>query len=159
MKKIASFTVNHLDLLPGIYTSREDLVGELPVTTYDIRLKAPNKEPVLQNAEIHTMEHLGATFLRNHQAFADEVVYFGPMGCRTGFYLILKGDRTPHEIAPLITELFEFMSTFEEEVPGASARDCGNYLDMNLPMSRYEAQRFLDTVLYKLTDANLNYPQ
>lgn len=158
MKKIASFTVNHLDLLPGIYTSRVDYVGDQPVTTYDLRMKAPNKEPVLQNAEMHTMEHLGATFLRNHPTFADEVVYFGPMGCRTGFYLILKGDHTPKEVAPLITELFEFISTFEEEVPGASARDCGNYLDMNLPMSRYEAKRFLETTLYKLTDANLNYP-
>lgn len=158
MKKIASFTVNHLDLLPGIYTSRVDVVGENAVTTYDLRLKAPNKEPVLQNAEIHTMEHLGATFLRNHPTYADEVIYFGPMGCRTGFYLILKGDRTPAEIAPLITELFEFMSNFEDEVPGASARDCGNYLDMNLPMSRYEAKRYLENTLYKLTEANLNYP-
>lgn len=158
MKKIASFTVNHLDLLPGIYTSRVDYVGDQPVTTYDVRMKAPNKEPVLQNAEMHTMEHLGATFLRNHPTFADEVIYFGPMGCRTGFYLILKGDRTPRDLAPLVIELFEFMSQFEIEVPGASARDCGNYLDMNLPMSRYEAKRFLETTLYHLTDDNLNYP-
>ncbi|MGL4737362.1 MAG: S-ribosylhomocysteine lyase [Cellulosilyticaceae bacterium] len=158
MKKIASFTVNHLDLLPGIYTSRVDYVADQPITTYDLRMKAPNKEPVLQNAEMHTMEHLGATFLRNHPTFAEEVIYFGPMGCRTGFYLILKGERTPGEIAPLVTELFEFISTFEDEVPGASARDCGNYLDMNLPMCRYEAKHFLETILHNLTDNNLNYP-
>lgn len=158
MKKIASFTVNHLDLLAGIYVSRVDYVGEHAVTTYDLRMKAPNKEPVLQNAEMHTIEHLGATFLRNHPEFDTDVVYFGPMGCRTGFYLILKGDRPSSEIAPLITELFEFVASFQGEVPGASARDCGNYLDMNLPMARFEAKKYLE-ILHALTPCNLNYPE
>lgn len=158
MKKIASFTVNHLDLLPGIYVSRTDYVGQQAVTTYDLRMKAPNKEPVLGNAEIHTLEHLGATFLRNHPVYADAIIYFGPMGCRTGFYLILKGDQSSAEVAPLISEMFAFMSTFDAEVPGASARDCGNYLDMNLPMARFEATRYLSNTLSNLTDANLNYP-
>nr|WP_307992783.1 S-ribosylhomocysteine lyase [uncultured Niameybacter sp.] len=158
MKKIASFTVNHLDLLPGIYVSRIDHIQGNPVTTYDLRMKAPNKEPVLQTAEIHTLEHLGATFLRNHAELADEVIYFGPMGCRTGFYLILAGERSSEDIVPLITELFEFMANFTDEVPGASARDCGNYLDMNLPMARYEAKKYLD-ILHNLTSKNLNYPQ
>ena len=143
MKKIASFTVNHLDLLPGIYVSRIDHIKENPITTYDLRMKAPNKEPVLQTAEIHTLEHLGATFLRNHPELAEDVVYFGPMGCRTGFYLILAGERSSEDIVPLITELFEFMASFTDEVPGASARDCGNYLD----------------ILHNLTSKNLNYPQ
>lgn len=158
MKKIASFTVNHLDLLAGIYVSRVDYVGENAVTTYDLRMKAPNKEPILHNAEIHTLEHLGATFLRNHPTWADEIIYFGPMGCRTGFYLILKGDKSSKDIAPLIVEMFEFMANFEGEVPGASARDCGNYLDMNLPMAKWEAKKYLDDTLYNLTIENLNYP-
>jgi S-ribosylhomocysteine lyase len=159
MKKIPSFTVNHLTLLRGIYISRIDTIGIEKLTTYDIRMKAPNKEPILNTAEIHTLEHLGATFLRNHETLANEVIYFGPMGCRTGFYLILKGERSPKEIAPLITSLFEFMAHFEGDVPGASARDCGNYFDMNLPMAKWEAKKFLEDTLYQLTDANLNYPQ
>lgn len=159
MEKIASFTVNHIDLLKGIYTSRIDSIGAEVLTTYDIRMKAPNREPVLQTAEMHTMEHLGATFLRNHKTFAQDIIYFGPMGCRTGFYLILKGNRSSKEIAPLIKELFAFMADFEGEVPGSSARDCGNYLDMNLNMAKWEAQKFLDEVLHHLTDANLNYPE
>ena len=159
MKKIASFTVNHLDLLPGIYTSRIDLVGEIPVTTYDLRMKTPNKEPVMQNAEMHTIEHLGATFLRNHPEYEKDVIYFGPMGCRTGFYLILKGDRSSKDVAPLIIELFEYVAKFEGPIPGASARDCGNYLDMNLPMAKFEAQKYLDCTLYILTQNNLSYPE
>jgi len=158
MKKIASFTVNHIDLLPGIYVSRIDTVGENTLTTYDLRFKRPNLEPVMNTAEIHTIEHLAATYLRNHPAFADETIYFGPMGCRTGFYLILKGERSSKEIAPLITELFKFVADFEGDVPGASARDCGNYLDMNLPMAKYEAKKYVENVLLKLTDNNLNYP-
>lgn len=158
MKKIASFTVNHIDLLPGIYVSRIDTVGENTLTTYDLRFKRPNLEPVMNTAEIHTIEHLAATYLRNHPVFADETIYFGPMGCRTGFYLILKGERSSKEIAPLITELFKFVADFEGDVPGASARDCGNYLDMNLPMAKYEAKKYVENVLLKLTDNNLNYP-
>lgn len=159
MKKIPSFTVNHLDLLPGIYVSRIDYVGDLPVTTYDIRMKAPNKAPVMHTAEMHTMEHIGATFLRNHPTMADDVIYFGPMGCRTGFYLILKGERPSSEVAPLITDMFEYAANFDGEVPGAAARDCGNYLDMNLPMTRFEAQQFLNTTLYHLKPENLTYPE
>lgn len=158
MKKIASFTVNHIDLLPGIYVSRIDTVGESVLTTYDLRLKRPNLEPVMNTAEIHTIEHIAATFLRNHPLFADETIYFGPMGCRTGFYLILKGERSSKEIVPLITELFEFVANFEGEVPGASARDCGNYLDMNLPMAKYEAKKYVETVLRTIDDKHLNYP-
>lgn len=158
MKKIASFTVNHIDLLPGIYVSRMDTVGEAVLTTYDLRLKRPNLEPVMNTAEIHTIEHIAATFLRNHPIFADETIYFGPMGCRTGFYLILKGERSSKEIVPLITELFEFVAHFEGDIPGASARDCGNYLDMNLPMAKYEAKKYVETVLRTIDDAHLNYP-
>lgn len=159
MKKIASFTVNHLDLLPGIYISRIDTMGQNMITTYDLRMKKPNKEPVMNTAEIHAIEHIGATFLRNHKLYADEVIYFGPMGCRTGFYLILKGNRSSSEIAPLITELFEFVANFQGDIPGASARDCGNYLDLNLPMANYEAKKYLEETLQNLTPANLTYPE
>ncbi len=158
MKKIASFTVDHLHLLAGIYVSRVDYVGDIPVTTYDLRMKEPNKEPVLNTAEMHTIEHLAATFLRNHETFGEDVIYFGPMGCRTGFYLILKGERSPLDIAPLMIEMFTFIATFTEEVPGASARDCGNYLDMNLPMARYEAKRYLETALNVLCEERMQYP-
>ena len=158
MEKIASFTVNHIDLLPGIYVSRIDTIGDSVLTTYDLRLKRPNLEPVMNTAEIHTIEHIAATFLRNHPLFADETIYFGPMGCRTGFYLILKGERSSKEIVPLITELFEFVANFKGEIPGASARDCGNYLDMNLPMAQYEAKRYVETVLRTIDDVHLNYP-
>lgn len=158
MKKIASFTVNHIDLLPGIYVSRIDTIGSEVLTTYDLRFKRPNLEPVMNTAEIHTIEHLAATYLRNHPTFADETIYFGPMGCRTGFYLILKGERTSKEIVPLITELFQFIADFEGDVPGASPRDCGNYLDMNLPMAKYEAKKYVEDVLLSITDQNLNYP-
>lgn len=158
MEKIASFTVNHLDLLPGIYVSRVDTLEAETLTTYDLRFKAPNLEPVMNTAEIHTIEHLAATFLRNHPIFKDETIYFGPMGCRTGFYLILKGSRTSEEIVPLITELFKFVADYEGEVPGASARDCGNYLDMNLPMAKYEAKKYVETTLMHIGSKQLNYP-
>lgn len=159
MEKIASFQVNHLDLLPGIYVSRVDYVAGNPVTTYDLRFKRPNKAPVMNTAEIHAIEHIAATYLRNHPLWKDETVYFGPMGCRTGFYLILQGDRTSKEIVPLITELFEFVADFEGEVPGATPRDCGNYLDINLPMAKYEARQYVDKVLKNIDDAHLIYPE
>ena len=158
MKKIPSFTVNHEDLLRGIYVSRQDVIGEEVVTTFDIRTKLPNREPVMNNAEIHTIEHLAATFLRNHATAADQTIYFGPMGCRTGFYLILKGDLKSGDVVDLIKETFEFVATYEGEVPGASARDCGNYLDMNLPMAKYEAQKFLENTLNVIKEENLVYP-
>lgn len=158
MKKIASFTVNHLKLLPGVYVSRKDKVGENTITTFDIRMTRPNKEPVMNTAEVHTIEHLGATFLRNHEAFAEKTVYFGPMGCRTGFYLILSGDYKSSDIVELLIEMFKFIAAYEGDVPGAAAKDCGNYLDMNLSMAKYLAQKYLDNVLYKIDETTLNYP-
>jgi S-ribosylhomocysteine lyase len=158
MEKIASFTVNHLTLLPGIYVSRKDNVNGNVVTTFDIRITRPNFEPVLNTAEVHTIEHLGATFLRNHKDWAEKTIYFGPMGCRTGFYMILAGDYESKDVVPLVRELFEFMSTFDGDVPGAAARDCGNYLDINLPMAKYVSKKFLDEVLNNITEERLIYP-
>ncbi len=159
MKKITSFTINHLKLRPGVYVSRKDPVGDTIVTTFDIRMTSPNEEPVMNTAELHTIEHLAATFLRNHPVFGDKMLYWGPMGCRTGNYLLLIGDYDSSDIVPLLTETFEFIRDFEGEVPGASARDCGNYLDMNLPMAKYLAGRFLDQVLYHITPDRLVYPE
>lgn len=159
MEKITSFTINHLDLLPGVYVSRKDQAGDAIVTTFDLRMTRPNFEPVMNTAEMHTIEHLGATFLRNHPIFKERVLYFGPMGCRTGFYLLLSGDLSSADIVPLMREMFAFIRDFEGEVPGASARDCGNYLDMNLPMAKYLADRYLKEVLDSITDERLNYPK
>lgn len=158
MEKIASFTVNHLDLLPGIYVSRKDSVGNECITTFDLRMTAPNREPVINTAEIHTLEHLGATYLRNQDQWKDKVIYFGPMGCRTGFYLILAGDYESKDIVDLIKDLYQFMADFQGEVPGASPRDCGNYLDMNLPLAKIVARRYLENILNHLSEKNLNYP-
>ena len=159
MKKIASFTVNHLTLLPGVYVSRKDHIGAEKVTTFDIRMTRPNYEPVMNTAEVHTIEHLGATFLRNHKEFSDRVVYFGPMGCRTGFYLLLAGDYGSKDIIGLLKEMFVFMRDFKGEVPGAAARDCGNYLDMNLPMANYLAKKYYEEVLCNMTEDRLHYPE
>lgn len=159
MEKITSFTINHLKLLPGIYVSRKDKAGDSVITTFDIRMTRPNFEPVMNTAEVHTIEHLGATFLRNHPDFSSRVLYFGPMGCRTGFYLLLTGDYESNDIVPLVTEMFEFIRDYKDEVPGAAARDCGNYLDMNLWMANYLAGRFLEKTLYCLTESNLKYPE
>ncbi len=159
MEKITSFTIDHLRLIPGLYVSRIDRVEGHPVTTFDIRMTSPNEEPVMNTAEVHTIEHLGATFLRNHPEYRDKTVYFGPMGCRTGFYLLLAGDYTSRDIIPLITQMYEFIRDFRDEVPGASPKDCGNYLDMNLGMANYLANRFLDKVLYSIDDSRLVYPQ
>ncbi|AQR96317.1 S-ribosylhomocysteine lyase [Clostridium saccharoperbutylacetonicum] len=158
MEKIASFTINHLDLLPGVYVSRQDKFGDTVLTTFDIRMTRPNFEPVMNTAEMHAIEHLAATFLRNHNEYADKTVYFGPMGCRTGFYLILHGDSKSKDIVPLLTELYKFIAEFEGDIPGASARDCGNYLDMNLPMAKYLANKFLKEILLNIKEENLNYP-
>lgn len=159
MDKITSFTIDHLKLLPGVYVSRKDQTGAATVTTFDIRMTRPNYEPVMNTAEVHTIEHLGATFLRNHEKWRDRVLYFGPMGCRTGFYLLLSGDLTSAEIIPLMREMFLFIKDFEGDVPGACAKDCGNYLDMNLPMARYLADRFLREVLEQIGDDRLIYPE
>ncbi|MEI3522086.1 S-ribosylhomocysteine lyase [Laedolimicola intestinihominis] len=159
MKKITSFTINHLLLQPGVYVSRKDPVGGTVVTTFDLRLTSPNEEPVMNTAEMHTIEHLAATFLRNHKDYGSKTVYFGPMGCRTGFYLLLTGDYESRDIVPLMIEMWEFIRDFEGDVPGASARDCGNYLDMNLPMAKYLAKRYLENVLYDIKEDRLVYPE
>ena len=159
MKKISSFTIDHIKLVPGLYVSRKDSVEGHPITTFDIRMTKPNEEPTINTAEMHTMEHLGATFLRNHAEYGDKTLYFGPMGCRTGFYLILAGDLTSKDVLPLIISTFEFIRDFKGDVPGASAKDCGNYLDMNLPMANYLADHYLKNALYIADDKNLNYPE
>lgn len=158
MKPIASFTINHLTLLPGVYVSRKDRTGDTVVTTFDLRITRPNFEPVMNTAEVHTIEHLGATFLRNHPDFGSKILYFGPMGCRTGFYLLLAGDYESEDILPLLKELFAFIRDYQGEVPGASAIACGNYLDMNLPMANYYGKRYLN-VLETLTKDRLIYPE
>lgn len=158
MEKIASFTIDHIKLQPGVYVSRKDHVGAEIITTFDLRMTSPNDEPVMNTAEMHTIEHLAATFLRNHEVFGDKTVYFGPMGCRTGFYLLLAGDYNSRAIIPLLIEMFEFIRDFKDEVPGASARDCGNYLDMNLGMANYLANQYLTRTLYDIDDAHLVYP-
>ena len=159
MEKIASFTINHLLLEPGIYVSRKDHVGENVITTFDLRMTSPNDEPVMNTAEVHTIEHLGATFLRNHPIYGEKTVYFGPMGCRTGFYLLLAGDYGSRDIVPLMVEMYEFIRDFRGDVPGASPRDCGNYLDMNLPMANFLAKRYLENTLYQIDEKHLNYPE
>ena len=159
MEKIASFTVDHLNLIPGVYVSRKDHIGSEVVTTFDIRMTRPNYEPVMNTAEVHTIEHLGATFLRNDKEYGSKVVYFGPMGCRTGFYLLLVGDYDSIDIVSLLTRMYEFIADYQGEVPGASPRDCGNYLDMNLPMANYLAKKYLDEVLYCIAAEQLVYPE
>lgn len=158
MKKITSFTIDHLKLEPGVYVSRKDNVGSEVVTTFDIRMTRPNFEPVMNTAEVHTIEHLGATFLRNHDEYKDKVIYFGPMGCRTGFYLVLAGDYESKDIVGLVTDMYIFIKDFEGDVPGACAKDCGNYLDMNLPMAKYIADRFYKNTLINIDENHLIYP-
>jgi len=158
MEKITSFTIDHLRLLPGVYVSRKDMVGDRVVTTFDIRMTRPNFEPVINTAELHAIEHLGATFLRNHKEWGENILYFGPMGCRTGFYLLLNGDYESRDIVSLLKEMFTFIKDFEGEVPGACAKDCGNYLDINLPMAKYIAKRYLNDVLVNITNDRLVYP-
>ena len=159
MQKITSFTIDHLKLQPGVYVSRKDPVGNSLITTFDIRMTSPNEEPVMNTAEMHAIEHLGATFLRNHPAYGSRIIYFGPMGCRTGFYLLLAGDYESADIVPLLTEMFIFIRDYKDEIPGASAKDCGNYLDMNLPMANYLANRFLTEVLTDIKPERLVYPE
>ena len=159
MEKIASFTIDHLQLQPGVYVSRVDQIGAETITTFDLRMTRPNEEPVMNTAEVHTIEHLGATFLRNHPQWKNRTIYFGPMGCRTGFYLLLAGKMESRDIVPLLVEMFQFIRDFQGDVPGASARDCGNYLDMNLPMARYLARRYLEQVLCGITQDRLVYPE
>lgn len=159
MEKIASFTIDHNKLQPGIYVSRKDHIGAETITTFDLRMTSPNEEPVMNTAELHTIEHLAATFLRNDEEWQDKVIYFGPMGCRTGCYLLLAGDYDSKDIVTLIVKTFEFIRDFEGEIPGAKAKDCGNYLDQNLGMAKYLAKRYLNEVLYEIKPDRLVYPE
>ena len=158
MEKITSFTIDHILLQPGLYVSRQDKVGSETVTTFDLRFTSPNQEPVMNTAEMHTIEHLAATFLRNDPVWKDKVLYFGPMGCRTGFYLLLKGDLSSRDVVALVRDCFAFIRDFRGDVPGASARDCGNYLDMNLPMANYWGKRYT-TLLETAGDDRFVYPE
>ena len=159
MEKIASFTIDHNKLQPGVYVSRKDKVGAEVITTFDLRMTSPNEEPVMNTAEVHTMEHLGATFLRNDPQWKERVIYFGPMGCRTGFYMVLAGDLSSKDVVDLVTRMYKFMAEFEGEVPGASPKDCGNYLDMNLNMAKYLAKKYLTEVLTDIKEDRLIYPE
>lgn len=159
MEKIASFTIDHIKLEKGLYVSRIDRFGGTAITTFDIRLTSPNDEPVLNTAELHTIEHLCATFARNDRDWAERIVYFGPMGCRTGCYLLVEGELTSREMVPFVTRMFEFVRDFEGEIPGAKAEECGNYLDQNLPMAKYVARRYLEGTLYNIDESHLVYPQ
>ena len=159
MEKIASFTIDHIKLKPGVYVSRKDHIGQEVITTFDLRMTSPNDEPGMNTAEVHTIEHLGATFLRNHREFGEKTVYFGPMGCRTGFYLLLAGDYESKDIVDLVKEMFLFIRQYQGQVPGASPKDCGNYLDMNLNMANYLAGKYLDEVLNQITPDRLVYPE
>ena len=158
MEKITSFTIDHIKLQPGLYVSRKDKVGSETVTTFDLRLTSPNEEPVMNTAEVHTIEHLAATFLRNDSQWKDKVLYFGPMGCRTGFYLLLAGDLSARDALPLVTACFRFIRDYRGEVPGASPKDCGNYLDMNLAMANYWGRRYT-ALLENITPDRLTYPE
>lgn len=158
MEKITSFTIDHIRLQPGLYVSRKDRVGNETVTTFDLRVTSPNEEPVMNTAEMHTIEHLAATYLRNEPSWKEKVLYFGPMGCRTGFYLLLAGDYTSRDVLPLVTDCFRFVAGFSGEVPGASAKDCGNYLDMNLPMANYWGKRYAQ-LLANIDETRLVYPE
>ena len=158
MEKIASFTIDHIKLQPGVYVSRKDHIGAETITTFDLRMTSPNEEPVMNTAEMHAIEHLAATYLRNDPDWKDRILYFGPMGCRTGFYLLMAGNLESREIVPLLTRMWEFIRDFEGEIPGASTRDCGNYLDMNLPMAKFLARKHLEEVLCGIGEDRLVYP-
>ena len=158
MKKITSFTIDHLKLEPGFYVSRKDRIGAETVTTFDLRLTKPNGEPVMNTAEVHTMEHLAATYLRNDPQWGEKVIYFGPMGCRTGFYLLLAGDLETQDALELVKGCFRFIRDYQGDVPGASARDCGNYQDMNLLMANYWGARYTQ-LLEHIDEAHMVYPQ
>jgi len=158
MERIASFTIDHTKLKRGIYVSRKDTIGKETVTTFDLRMKKPNKEPVLDVPAIHAIEHIGATFLRNHKKYDSETIYFGPMGCRTGFYLLFKNDLKSNDVVPIVKELFEFVSNYKGEIPGATPVECGNYLSMDLPMARLEAEKYLKETLENIKEENLVYP-
>ena len=158
MEKITSFTIDHIKLQSGLYVSRKDRVGAETVTTFDLRLTSPNEEPVMNTAEVHTIEHLAATYLRNDPQWKNRVLYFGPMGCRTGFYLLLAGDYTSQDVLPLVLDCFRFIRDYRGDVPGASPKDCGNYLDMNLNMANFWGRRYA-ALLENITPDRLIYPE
>ncbi len=158
MEKIASFQIDHNQLQPGLYVSRTDRVGRECITTFDLRLTSPNEEPVMNTAEVHTIEHLAATYLRNAPQWQEKVLYFGPMGCRTGFYLLLAGEYTSRDVLPMVKDCFDFIADYEGEIPGAKARDCGNYLDMNLSMAKFWGRRY-GALLDNIDDSRLHYPE
>ena len=159
MEKIPSFTIDHTRLLRGIYVSRKDSIGGSTVTTFDIRMKAPNREPSIHPGALHTIEHLAATFLRNDEEWRDRIVYWGPMGCLTGNYLLLAGDYNPRDIIDLMRRTFRFIADYDGEIPGAAAKDCGNWLLHDLPMARWEAKKYLDEVLEVIAEENMVYPK
>ncbi len=159
MEKIASFTIDHNKMVRGIFLSRIDEVGNDYVSTFDIRMKEPNREPVLDMPILHAMEHLAATFLRNDKEWADKTIYFGPMGCRTGNYVLFKGKLEPGDIVQIMKDMFSFIANYDKEIPGASAKDCGNHLSMDLPMAKYEAKKYLEEVLENIQEVNMNYPE
>lgn len=159
MEKIPSFTIDHCRLKRGIYVSRQDQIGNETITTFDIRMKLPNREPALGQGAIHTIEHLAATYLRNHPQWRDKIVYWGPMGCLTGNYLLMRGNLTSRDILSLMIETFQFVADYNGEVPGTAPRDCGNYLLHDLPMARWESRKYLEETLLKATEENLQYPQ
>ena len=158
MDKITSFTIDHIKLQPGLYVSRKDKVGSETVTTFDLRLTKPNDEPVMNTAEVHTIEHLAATYLRNEPTWKDKVLYFGPMGCRTGFYLLLTGDYVSKDVVPLVLDCFRFIRDYRGDVPGSSPKDCGNYLDMNLSMANYWGRKYA-ALLENIDETRLVYPE
>ncbi len=159
MKKIPSFTIDHIRLVRGIFVSRKDELNGGVITTFDVRMKEPNREPALGQGALHTIEHLAATYLRNEPTWKDKIIYWGPMGCLTGNYLLMKGDLTPQDILPLMQDTFRFIATYEGEIPGATAKDCGNYLLQDLPMARWEAKKYLEEVLLQMKEENMNYPE
>lgn len=159
MDKIPSFTIDHNRLLRGIYISRKDVVGNEVITTFDIRMKEPNREPTLHNGAIHTIEHLAATYLRNHPVWKDRIIYWGPMGCLTGNYLLIRGDYQSKDIVELMIETFRFIADFNGEIPGAAPKDCGNWLLHDLPMAQWEARKYLEDVLENIQPQNLYYPE
>lgn len=159
MNKIPSFTINHEKLLRGIYVSRKDEVGGDTVTTFDIRMKEPNREPALHPGALHTIEHLAATYLRNDPEWRDRIVYWGPMGCLTGNYLLMRGNLEPQDILDLMRRTFAFIADFDGDVPGTAPRDCGNYLLHDLPMARLEARKYLTEVLERMEEENMKYPE
>jgi S-ribosylhomocysteine lyase len=157
MEKIASFQVDHLRLKPGIFVSRRDQFGSTVITTFDLRFREPNKEPVIDQPGLHTIEHLGATFLRSHKEWAKRTVYFGPMGCRTGFYVIFEGSLTSEDVLPVIREMMDFILAFDGPIPGAAPAECGNWREQNLDMAKWEARRYAE-ILKNPSRENLNYP-